>query len=214
MHHLTQIGLVAILVLSGCNDRDISSVSERARLESESQVQAENSSRIKRAAEMEEDLVTRQRFYQAVRGVYEGTVQTETGEFQIRLTLIPSLPPYPTRRARTLEEVASDLSNLHFNIQVVQWNPANRLSSVGCRIENVHPDLRNGQIEVASEGCPNVYFLKLSEGGVKDPVKGDAGSIASAVLDGKLDAVPRITGTIQPTTNASVYEFSAVKVQR
>jgi hypothetical protein len=214
--HMKQImaAWVGVLLLAGCQERDLDGVSTKAGLEAQQQIAADNANRTQKAKGMESDLETRHRFYQATRGVYEGVFQTESGEFNIRLTLVPSLPPFDSDRVRTLEEIASDLSNLHFNVQVVQWNPASKLSAVGCRIENVHPDLRNGQIEIAAESCPNFYLLKLSDGALRDPYAGKSGDLSRQILGGGVKSVERIVGRIQPTTNASTYEFSAVRVQQ
>lgn len=198
----------------GCQDTDLSTLSEKAGLEAQKQQDVEAATRAKRAAEMEEDLATRQRFFEAVRGVYEGKVQTEQGEFNIRLTLIPSLPPYRNSRVRTFEEIAADLNGLHFTAQVVQWNPKNKLSAVGCRVEDVHPDLARGEIHIASEQCANVYLLRLAERVAVESDAGAASRLATSIIEGKQEGVPGIVGEILPTTNASVYGFAAAKVVR
>jgi hypothetical protein len=140
---------------------------EKARIEgrasSEAGIQAENQNLAQRSAAMESDLAERHRFYQAVEGTYEGELQTEQGVFQIRLTMVPSLYPYHLGRVRQLEEVAADLNNLYFNAQVVQWNRANPLSAVGCRVTGVRPNLVDGEITIASESCPNLYSLRISD---------------------------------------------------
>jgi hypothetical protein len=218
------IGLILILAaLSGCREKDLSSVSETAGLQAGQQVEAENQNRIKRASEMEADLGTRHRFYQGVRGIYEGTFETDSGTFNLRLTLIPSVPPYLSQRTRTVEEITYDLSNLHFSVQIVQWNPAHPLSAVGCRIEGVHPDLSSGEINIASENCPNVYQLKLTDslGAKKENGKGLVPSsgraseqVAESLLQGKLNHAEAIVGQIQPTTTAAIYYFTAERVKQ
>lgn len=179
----------------------------RATAEAELAVQNGNLSR--RAAEMEEDLARRQRFFQSVRGTYEGTMATDQATFNIRMTLVPSLPSYTAGRTRTLEELTYDLTNLYFNVQVVQWNPKNNLSAVGCRVQFVRPDIVNGVLQIASENCPNFYSIKLSDSNAPD-AKPDA--VATNARDGRLSSVPELKGEVQPTTNAAVYKFTAAKV--
>lgn len=186
---------------------------EKARTEGRASAEAElavqNGNLFRRAAEMEEDLVRRQRFFQATRGTYEGTMTTDQATFNIRMTLVPSLPPYSANRTRTLDELTHDLTNLYFNVQVVQWNPKNTLSAVGCRVQSVRPDIVNGLIQIASENCPNFYSIKIADPSAPD-AKPDM--VAASAREGRLSSVPELRGEVQPTTNASVYKFSAVKI--
>lgn len=214
---------LSVLVISmfalGCNQGDERLV-EKARIEgqasSEAATQSANESLAKKASEMESDLAVRHRFYQALKGTYEGAMETEQGEFKVKITLVPSLPPYATGRTRQLEEIAADLNNLYLNVQVVQWNPANRLSAVGCRIEQVRPDIVSGEISIASENCPNFYGLRIADEGANvskfDPAR--SGVIASYVRDGRMDRVASIQGEVHPTTNASVYQISVSRNPR
>jgi hypothetical protein len=221
MKRMIIVGM-GLLALMGCQDKDMSSISETAGLQSQKQIELENQNRIQRALEMEGDLANRHRFYQGVRGIYEGAFQAENTTYRVRLTLIPSVPPYPNGRTRTLEEISYDLSNLHFSVQIVQWNPAHPMSAVGCRVEGVRPDLATGEMSIASENCPNVYMLSLSDpagarmgSGESSDSKVDQTSrqVASSLLEGKQTAAEAIVGKIQPTTNAAIYSFSATRVK-
>lgn len=207
---------------------------ERARNEgkaqAEAQLKTQNDNLAKKAQEMEADLALRNKFYQAVRGTYEGNLATERGNFKIRITLIPSLPPYDSGRTRTLEEVTADLINLYFNAQVMQWNPENQLGAVGCRVERIRPDITTGEISIASEACKNLYSIKLSgvldqktnkltsgDGSISDSEEGKkklSRTIAAGIKKGTLNSVPVITGKLQPTTNAQGYQFSAERVEQ
>jgi hypothetical protein len=202
-----------MFLMAGCNNEAgqaaLDAQNERYALTA---LKAEEADRNRRAQDMEKDLASRQRFYEAVRGVYEGTVTTESGTFQIRLMLVPSLPPYRTERTRTLAEIESDLANLHFNVQVVQWSAGTPLSAVGCRIENVHPDIYRGTIEIASESCPNVYRLKLGGKGEGGPKESE--EIAQALLAGRQDTAGDIVGQMYPTTTAAVYQLSVSRVSQ
>jgi hypothetical protein len=215
--------VVAGIALAGCNSGD-ERLKETADFEgkivAEAELRAEYEYLAKRSGEMERDLNLRQKFYQGVRGTYEGTLQTEKGVFSIRFTLVPSLPPFPTGRVRALDEVVYDLNNLHFNVQVVQWNPSNKLSAVGCRFEKVRPDLVRGEIHLAAESCPNLYVFQIGEparrsqdGKSKQVDLTESAHVASMLMEGKLDHVARFFGRMQPTTNADVFTLDASRVE-
>lgn len=197
---------------------------EKARAEGKAQAEAEltaqNANLVQKATEMEEDLAVRHRFYQAAQGTYEGVLGTEQGKFRIKITLVPSLPPYIVNRTRQLDEISSDLNSLYFNAQVVQWNTANKLSAVGCRIEHVRPDIVNGTIAIASENCPNLYSLNIADeettanepSGMALRLEPQASvALASSIRSGRINRVSSLRGQVHPTTNATVYEFSATK---
>jgi hypothetical protein len=196
---------------------------EKARAEgraaAEASLAANNAHLLAKAQQMEADLATRQRFYQAVRGTYEGALETERGEFRVRVTLVPTLAPYESGRTRQLEEIASDINRLSFSAQILQWNPQNRLSAVGCRVEDVHPDLVRGEIVIASASCPSFYALRVSEEEVRRTARERLGSepkdqdvareVATLIRINSLSSLPEIRGEVHPTTNSSVYRFSA-----
>lgn len=198
------------------------------RAQAEAGISAQNGNLAEKSQEMEADLTTRQLFYRAVRGTYEGSMSTEAGDFKVRITLVPSLPTYGVNRVRQLDEITADINNLYFNAQVVQWNPANKLSAVGCRIENVRPDLNSGEISIASSNCPNLYVLRISDPQFvkanskdqgEDREKEHSGSqnnmsvvLASSIREGKMTALPQIVGEVYPSTNASVYKLTVNRV--
>lgn len=180
------------------------------RAQAEEQLRIENGNLSAKSNKMEEDLSRRHQFFQAAGGTYEGTIATDQGNFNIRITLVPSLAPYPVDRVRQLEEITADITNLHFNAQIVQWSPENNLSSVGCRVSDIRPDLLNGVISIASPECPNLYILALSNS------KRTRGAVTSKAIVGqiykrKLKAVPSLVGEVRPTTNAAIYQLSAVR---
>ena len=201
---------------------NIDLVVQRARAEGRAQAEAEinagNANLEAKAQLMEADLATRHLFYQALKGTYEGGLATERGEFKVRITLVPSLPPATYARSRQLEEITSDLNNLFFHAQVLQWNPANRLSSVGCRVENIRPDINKGEIAIASSNCPNLYKLKIADPEAERSVTTEenpspkapevASATAAAIRDGKISELAEIRGEVHPTTNASIYRLS------
>jgi hypothetical protein len=197
-------------------------VIQRARAEGRAQAEAEinagNANLSAKAQLMEADLATRHLFYQALKGTYEGALATERGEFKVRITLVPSLPPATYVRSRQLEEITSDLNNLFFHAQVLQWNPTNRLSSVGCRVENIRPDINKGEIAIASSNCPNLYKLRIADPEAERSVRTEenptpkdpevSNATATAIRDGKITELAEIRGEVHPTTNASIYTLS------
>lgn len=188
------------------------------RAQAEAEISADNTNRAAKAQQMEADLATRHLFYQALKGTYEGALATERGEFRVRITLIPSLPPATYARSRQLEEITSDLNNLYFHAQILEWNPTNRLSAVGCRVENIRPNINKGEIAIASSTCPNLYKLRIvdpeAEHSVtteENPTPKDSevsNATAIAIREGKITELSEIRGEKHPTTNASIYTFS------
>jgi len=207
------LSLVGIL---GCQVNEEAEFKERTSSAGKYSMQGGFEAENERALLMEADLARRHRFFQATKGTYEGRFQTEAGLFNIRVTLIPSLPPYPkdSNRIRTEKEVESDLMSLHFRVRMLQWNPQNPLSAVSCQDE-MHPDMNRGEIEI---NCENRYKLLFSDASsikaLKDlelldenQEKEQAVVMAQAVLEGKLETILQLHGLVEPGTNASRYEF-------
>ncbi len=201
--------LLGLLVFSaiGCGQND-KRLKEKTKIEGDALKEVENTNLSQKAESMERDLQRRHRFYQAIKGNYEGTISTKSGNFNIRVTLSPSLPPVTVSRVRQLEEIASDLNNLMLNTQVVQWDPNSANSAVGCRVTNVRPNIEKGELTISAEGCPNLYQIKIADRGNGHPV-----SLANQILSGSLYDVDSLNGQIQPSTNANIYKFTAYKTQ-
>ncbi len=188
----------------------------------EAEIMSQNANQKEKAAAMEADLATRQLFYQAIAGTYEGKLKTPTAEFEVRLILAASLPPYLNPRVRQLDEITSDLNNLSLKAQIVQWNKANSMTAVGCRIENIRPDLSRGVFTIASESCPNTYLLRVSDekilqgfqaAGAKPTVAEISKEVAEQVLAGKKAKVSEIQGELHPSTNAVVYPLAVKRAE-
>lgn len=204
------------------------------RAQAEAGINAQNGNLAAKSSEMEADLATRQLFYQAVSGTYEGTFGTETNERKVRITLVPSLPPYTSGRVRQLEEVTSDLNSLYFRAQVTEWDPRSGLSGMGCNVENIKPDIKRGEVTIASSNCPILYELKISDpdllrdaneesakaaatsGQPAKPVSQTAiaAKLAKSISEGKLSSLPQIVGQAYRSTNASVYKLSATRTSQ
>jgi hypothetical protein len=220
MKNMKKIGVIlvgSIVVLAGCNlgdgQKDVLALGDQAIVQARKQVEADNENRLSRAREMEEDLGRRHRFFQAIRGTYEGLLKTDAGDFHIRVTLVPSISPFPVERSRTLEEIATELSGLHLNLHIIQWSGENSRTAVGCRIEGVNPDLVRGQLDIASESCPNMYSIRISANS-QDGISEDGDAVATEVLEGRREVVDGLAGQVMPSTSSGIFQFSASRVKR
>lgn len=212
--------ILGILLISASCSKNNNRMKEKAAMESESatisQMGVENANLAEKARRMEEDLARRHLFYQALKGVYEGNISTNLGQFNIRLTFTPSLAPLPVGRIRQLEEIASDLNALAMNVQVIQWDPNNRNSAVGCRISGVKPDMVKGELSISTESCPNLYLITITERGMRassSENEENARRISQDILNGYMSDIDSILGKVHPSTNASIFKFIAYKVQ-
>lgn len=182
---------------------------------SQSQVRVENENLRLKAEKMEKDLTRRHRFYQAVKGMYEGQINTSFGTFNIRLTFTPSMAPIAHTRVRQLEEIASDLNNLTMNAQILQWDPKNDATAIGCRVSDIRPDIEKGTLSISTESCPNLYSISITERSYQGTMSENssyARDLSQQLLNGDLSEVDSIVGTVQPSTNAAIFRFVADKV--
>lgn len=207
-------GILLIFCITACeqpNDRIKEIAGVEGQAQAQAQVRAENENLTRLAQEMEKDLSLRHRFYQAIKGIYEGTIASEETTYRIRVTLVPTVVPYLFERIRRLDEIVYDLNNLNMNAQVVLWNQAELRSAVGCQSQAIRADLKTGEFAVASEGCPNFYMFYLASPNHEDLQKSI--NIASAIRSGQTTEVLELHGRLQPTTHASMYFFVANRTQ-
>lgn len=204
------------LSLAACDNKSsVDSTKDRARAEEEANGEVQRKILAERAQKMENDLAVRHHFYQAMRGRYEGELFTNDGDLKIRITLSPSIPPYLGDRVRELSEIESDLNNLFFHAQIVQWHPDSDMSAVGCRITGLRPDMVTGLLTIASTDCPNLYLVYIgdnSSGKKPQDIERRAAELAAQVVNLEVDQISRLVGVIQPSSNASMYKFDAKRV--
>lgn len=210
--------LLALCALASCS-KDDKRMKERASVEGESssrsQIRVENENLSNRAEQMERDLQRRHRFYQAIKGTYEGQIVARSETYGIRVTFTPSLAPMAHSRVRQLEEIASDLNNLTLNAQILQWDARNEATAIGCRVSSIRPDIEKGTVAISAESCPNLYLISVTEReqrGTSDEMAHVAQRLAEQVLSAGLDDIDSINGTVRPSTNARVFEFVAKKI--
>ncbi len=218
--------LLASLMLVSCQQGD-ERLKEKAALEGEEsakkQIEAEKKYLEERAEEMEADLARRQRFYTAVAGIYEGTMQgaDPADKLRVRFTFAPSLPPYKSNRTRALDEIVQDLNNLHFNVQVIQWTEDGSSSGIafGCVFQNVRPDLETGQMNLAASDCSSLYSIHLAEdenipaGGAFKVVRSDSTRLSSAILNEQGSDVRALKGFRQVTKSSTIFNFAAARIE-
>lgn len=190
-------------------------VREQSQISSQGQIQAENQNLQERALEMEKDLAARHRFYQALKGEYEGIFKIADSPFKVRIVLSPSISPYnytEYRTSRRLEEIVTDLNGLWLNASIIQWNPANPLATTSCRVNGIRPDLQKGEITITSETCSNIYSFKISSGEITESSEEQhSRELAGRIMIGAESSVPEIFGEIHPSTNPNVFSFRAKK---
>lgn len=207
----------ALLALSACgvNGSSDESTKTRAKAEEEAVTDVQNKNNAQKAARMERELMARHSYYQAIAGKYEGDIATNAGTYKMRITLVPSILPYRGERVRELSEIETDLNNLYFYVQVVQWHPNSEATAVGCRISGIRPNMNEGYMVVGSSECSNLYQVFLSDGGRDANRRGSpediAKSISNQIQNGHMTRVNRLTGSIQPSSSAAVYTFDTLR---
>ena len=191
------------------------SAKERAKAEEEASRDVNSKAQAEKAAKMEAELTMRHRYYNALEGEYEGTLNADGDGYQIKFTFARSLPPYTGTRVRELSEIESDLNNLYFHIQVVQWHSADSASAVGCRFSELKPNFDRGSLVAASSECPNLYSILISEGGGQAFTQKEtkAKNLARKIKGQQVDLVKVLVGTVQPSSNSTKYSFNAKRVE-
>ncbi len=212
------IGILGTMALTACNQGN-EQMTERALVEgrasSRGSLEAENANMASRAEAMERDLERRHRFMEAVSGTYEGVTSSVQGqEVPIRILIASGFPRQPTSgRARSIEELSYELTNLHLNVQTVEWSPINEEweMAFGCVFEQIRPDLVEGSIRLMSEECKISYALFASEPDSKGVDRTLSRGLAADVAGGRLAEIPAFIGSKQ--SNLSSKKFP-IKVQR
>ncbi len=214
--------IFASMFLMGCN-QDPEKLKEKADIEGEAQSKGQQRNEGGRATKMEADLATRQNFYQALAGIYEGSLVGADANgspinLSVRLTFVPSLPPYKSDRIRTVDEVTSDLNNLFLTVQVVQWDPVDKDSIVfGCTYEHVRPDLTKGEINLAAGDCQSLFKINVFETDPTKPTPSQkdidliSGKISKEVLNAERTLIPELVGIRQSVKTISTL---ALKVKK
>lgn len=191
----------------------------RAAAEGEAQKEVENKNLSQKSQAMESELASRNKFYSALEGEYEGTIKISNQSYKIKLIFARSIPAYNGERTRQLSEIETELNSLYFNTKIVQWHPADLSSAVGCQITGSRPNMETGIMTLSSTECSNFYQIYFSENQPDDKALSQqqtmdqAKIISYKVKNGSLDSIPFIMGQIQPANNAIKYTFYAKRIK-
>ncbi|MDZ4660136.1 MAG: hypothetical protein SGJ18_00820 [Pseudomonadota bacterium] len=214
--------LIVSAVIVGCSQNP-DKLKEKADLEGEGQTKGQQRAEGERAAAMEKDLAIRQSFYQALSGIYEGDLSgvDSSGrpiKLNVRLTFVPSLPPYKSDRVRAMDEVIADINNLFLTVQVLQWDPVDTESIVfGCTYEKVRPDLTKGVINLAQADCQSLFNLRVFETDPAKPAPSEleidaiSGKISQEVLTAQRGSIPELIGVRQSVKTVSTLNLKVKK---
>ncbi len=139
----------------------------------------------------------------------------------IRISLVPSLPPYTGSRIRELSEIENDLKNLFFHVQVLLVDPKPSSSSgklpagsYGCRFSNVLPSVDKGLVTLAASDCYNVYQVYLATAGNNQSVEeqiSQAPQVADSIKTHSINRVSRLVGAMQFSQTGEFYNFDILR---
>lgn len=207
--------LIIVLVAYGCGKPDSKNLEEK--MQRELVVANENTD--KKSIQLENELAVKQNFFSSLEGTFEGDLSAGEKIFKTRISLHPSLPPYSSRRVRTIDEVITDLNNLFFSVQTTHWNSKGTAVASGCIFSQVRPDLLTGTITISSEGCGNVYKLSLFSSSILEgktenieTIKEISKSLSLKVLTGDLRQIDEVYIVVQPTLVAKTFTAKLKRV--
>ena len=203
---LSFVSCVFSAILTGCNSLDDqlkNQASITGQAQADRQVAATNEDLERKSLAMEDDLATRQRFYQGVAGTYQGVFDLD-GSKTLQIILTPSVSPCHSHRVRSLEEVISDLNALHLNAAVKLWATADTQAS-GKVFTGIYPDLKGGKIDLFASDYPNTFTIRLADS------EAESANRARALLAVDNSEVPELWVEINATPSAQ--SFNA-KIQR
>lgn len=211
----TNILILSLLAafVTGCGDGE-EGLKTQTLIQTKEEINAQNQNIEVWSAKLGGDLKKRRAFIKAVEGEFEGEFLVKSSTYMIRLLITPTIPDYDVDRIRTLAELEYELQNLNLNIQIMQWNPNTQFSAVGCILEGIKPDLKNGILNLISENCSNTYQLFLSEGEVETEADARLGSqsMAALVREGRVNLIESFKGKLRSSTNANTYSFSLDRI--
>lgn len=209
VHYLLLAMTATLFVACNSNDERLTENSKKeSEIVSQSQIQAENENLQTQANKLEGDLKNRLKFYNAIKGMYFGDLKIGGVDYKIRMIFSQNLtvPDFtPFRSSRRVEEIQNDLNHLGLNIQVYQWKADQPMAGEACRLDNIKPELKKGQIIINTASCANYYELELSD---ELAIHAEAEDISSDIFAGNLEQVSLIKGIIAPSTNSEITNFT------
>lgn len=183
---------------------------EKVQVQSQEAINAENENLEQWGARLNRDLQKQQKFISSIEGEYEGQIINEGETWHIKVRLIPTMPAFDHSRVRTLAELEYELQNQQVDAQILQWDPALQVSSVGCVFEDIRPDFKRGRLDIVSESCPNTYQITLQDGSGDDLLFGSA--VSDLIQNDRIDQVEVLQGRMQSNGNARSVFFNLQRV--
>ena len=184
--------LACSLLISGCEKQGNERLEEKAKIEggaaAQEQAIREKQLLTERSKEMEVALSSQQDFYESRSGHFEGYVTKGAEKFQVKISIFPNISRYTQSRIRTPGEIEKELIDLAFNAQIMQWHGKELVSSTECKVLNLRPNIKTGELNIISPDCKYTYYLRLDNN--------------------------EITGTAQPPANPTLlFGLSATRVE-
>lgn len=165
--HLKVFFLISCLATLGCGKKLSDELKAQEDIKGHSSLETTNEDLRVKALAIEKELAVRQRYYQGVKGAYEGSfIDHFAGidlPFKIRITITPSISPYQSDRQRTPDELLTDVNNLSFTAQVALWD-TNTNNTYTCSFTGVKADLVSGEIKLLSPSdCAEGFSISLAD---------------------------------------------------
>jgi hypothetical protein len=205
-----------ILFNNACNSLD-DNQKQIAAETGQAQVTATDDDLVTRTNQLNDELKTRQRFFQGVSGIFEGQAPwsvagTPVKSLATRITISPTVPEYADDRERTYEELNADLVALALNVQVDE--AADTGGQTGCIFNSVRPDMVSGEIRLISSSCPTSYTLWIVPQGTdasqEDPsdLSQNSGAVAQSILSGATTSAFSFQVQMDSTQAAQIVNFA------
>ncbi|MES2965300.1 MAG: hypothetical protein V4760_15545 [Bdellovibrionota bacterium] len=157
------IGVVA--AIAGCAEQSEQKYKDKAALEAKAGAEGETAETNRRAQQMEADLARIQNFFEAVKGTFEGTMQTPSGSrFRVRFTISPTIQRYEGTRIRTPDEIAFEINNVSLDVLENTTTISDSSISFGCQYKSLRPTVDSGSFRLSND-CPRSFAVTLVPAG-------------------------------------------------
>lgn len=210
MKNINMWMVLASLCLVACGNDE--KLVEKVHVQSQEAINVENQNLELWARRLNSDLVEQQKFIASIEGEYEGRILKEGELWRIKVRLIPTMPAYDHGRVRTLAELEYELQNQLLDAQIVHWDEALQISSVGCVFEDIRPDFKRGRLNIVGTSCPNTYQVVLEDGDGADRIFG--ADVSDLIRSDRLNQVETLQGRMQSNGNPESIPFTLVRVNQ
>lgn len=96
----------------------------------------------------------------------------ESSDFEVRLNLRMNQTSFDSDRVRTVEEIQEEIERMSFTAEMT-LSSIDGYVSAGCVFQEIKPNLKTGDIFLASEECKQVYDIFISDEELMDEVEQD-----------------------------------------